>query len=170
MDEQNHLKVPFAEAIHATSSNVGDYMLKEKPTLATGRGRPSRPLLGLPLRRVVPQDVHSLLDYSNGLALIASACLSRNQSAAWAGATLGSLLIGTSAITDYRLSLAKLLPIEAHEVADYVGGFAALAAPFALGYHRRSRAATWLQVGVGLSSIVVSLFTNYRAQRGIRLL
>ena len=169
MDEQNHLKVPFAEAIHATSGNVEDYLLKEKPARGADAGRPSMSLLGLPLRRVVPQDVHSLLDYSNGLTLIASACLSRNQSAAWAGATIGSLLIGTSAISDYRLSLAKLLPIEVHEAMDYLGGFAAIAAPFALGYHRRSRAATWLQVGVGLSSIAVSMFTNYRAQRGIRL-
>jgi len=81
MDEQNHLKVPFAEAIHATSPNVADYLLKDKPAHAAETGRPSMSLLGLPLRRVIPQDVHSLLDYSNGLALIASACLSRNQSA-----------------------------------------------------------------------------------------
>lgn len=32
-------------------------------------GTPSRPLLGLPIARVIPQDVHTVIDYAGALAL-----------------------------------------------------------------------------------------------------
>ncbi len=168
MNDTNHLTVPLAEALGVKNPKVTDLVFDDSKHKAL-KGRPSRPLFGLPLRRVISQDVHSLLDYSSGLALFASAALANRPAAKWAGISLGSALIGVSALTDYRLSLAKVVPIEAHEVTDYVGGLSALVAPFALGYGRRSRAATWLQVGVGLTTIVASLFTNYRAYRGISL-
>lgn len=165
MENQNDsLKASLGDVIGATSGKVDDYLLKDH---TSPKGRRSQPLLGLPLRRALPQDLHSLLDYTNGLALVVSGSMSDSKAAGWAGTLLGSMLIGVSAITDYRLSLAKIVPIEMHEVSDYIGGLSAIAAPFAFGYHRRSRAATWVHVAVGVSSIAASLFTDYRAWRGI---
>jgi hypothetical protein len=43
-------------------------------------------------------------------------------------------------MTDYRLSVAKVIPIEAHEVIDHAWGLAAIAAPFVLGYWKPRRA------------------------------
>src|SRR4051812_42883272 len=69
---------------------------------------PSRPLLGvLPLRRIIPQDVHSVADYTNGL-LCAAALLSPKREARQAGAALSAAIISVSLFTDYRLSLADV--------------------------------------------------------------
>ena len=165
MESQNGLRATIGESLHATSDKVSDYTYKDRPT----KMRPSHSMLGLPLRRWIPQDVHSFLDYANGLTLAASAGVSPDRTARWAGATLGAMLIGVSAVTDYRLSLAKVVPIEAHEATDYLGGLAAVIAPFALGYHKTCKAAKWMHIGVGLSTLAVSLFTNYRAYKGITL-
>ncbi|WP_240359111.1 SPW repeat domain-containing protein [Pyxidicoccus trucidator] len=130
----------------------------------------SRPLFGrLPLRRWIPQDVHSLLDYKGGTASLLAGLLSDDPVARAAGLALGSSVIGVSLLTDYRLSLTKLIPIEAHEIADYAYGAAAILAPFVLGYARRSPVAAAIHVLVGLSTIVASLVTDYRCQTGMHL-
>jgi len=75
---------------------------------------------------------------------------------------------GVSLFTDYRLSLSKLIPIEVHEKVDYGWSLAAIGAPFVLGYARK---APWLaatHVVLGLATLVGSLYTDYRAQRGVQ--
>ncbi|WP_241758767.1 SPW repeat domain-containing protein [Pyxidicoccus parkwayensis] len=130
----------------------------------------SRPLFGkLPLRRWIPQDVHSLLDYKGGTASVLAGLLSDDPVAKAAGVALGSSVIGVSLLTDYRMSLTKLIPIEAHEIADYVYGASAILAPFVLGYARRSPWAAAIHVVVGLSTILASLVTDYRCQTGMHL-
>lgn len=130
----------------------------------------SRPLLGvLPLRRWVPQDVHSLLDYKGGTATALAGVLSGDPVAKSAGLALGGTVIGLSLVTDYRLSLTKLVPIEAHEIGDYVYGIASIAAPFVLGYAKRSPVAAAIHVMVGLSTLLASLVTDYRSQTGMHL-
>jgi len=129
----------------------------------------SRPLLGkLPLRRLIPQDVHSVLDYA-GAAMVAGAGLSaaRAPEARIAGSILGLAGAGVSLCTDYRLSLKKLIPIEVHEAIDYGWSFAVVAAPFLLGYARRSPVATALQCFSALSTIAASLVTDYRSWRDV---
>jgi len=131
---------------------------------------PSKPLLGmLPLARLVPQDTHSVLDYLAGMALLASAKVARTPAARAAGMTLALSGTGVSLLTDYRLSAAKLIPIEAHEVADYGVGLGAIAAPFVLGYARKDPLASLLQVATGILTCVTSLFTDYRAEKGISI-
>jgi hypothetical protein len=129
-------------------------------------GIPSRPLLGfLPVRRLVPQDVHSALDYLGGATLTVAGLIGDGAAKA-VGLSLGLGTIGLSLMTDYRLSLRKVVPIEVHEAGDYLVGLAALAAPFAFGYSKRNRAASWLHVAVGATVVLGSLFTDYRAQVG----
>ena len=65
------------------------------------------------------------------------------------------------------MSLFKLIPIETHEGLDYAVAVASLAAPFALGYAKKDRAATRFAVGAGLGSLVVAMLTDYRAAKGI---
>ena len=130
----------------------------------------SRPLLGkLPLRRWVPQDVHSLLDYQGGATSAVAGLLSDDPVAKAAGLALGSSVIGVSLLTDYRMSLTKLVPIEAHEIADYAYGAAAILAPFVLGYAKRSPIVAAVHVMVGLTTILASLVTDYRCQTGMHL-
>jgi hypothetical protein len=129
---------------------------------------PSRPLFGvLPLARVIPQDLHSMMDYASGGLCLGTAIAAESSAAKFAGAALGATSVCVSALTDYRLSAAKVIPIEAHEAIDHVFGIAAIAAPFALGYWKKDPAVAALHVLTGASVIVASLFTDYRAARGV---
>jgi hypothetical protein len=131
-------------------------------------GVPARPLFGvLPIKRFVPQDIHSLLDYSNALT-VAGVALGATGAACTAGLGLGLSVAGVSLLTDYRLSLRKLIPIEVHESIDYAWGLAAIAAPFVFGYARRSPLSAIVHIAVGVSTIIGSLFTDYRAQVGVK--
>ncbi|RYZ01796.1 MAG: hypothetical protein EOO73_34180 [Myxococcales bacterium] len=131
-------------------------------------GEPSKPLLGrLPLARVVPQDVHSVMDYVDAGGVLTGAFLTncpKAKAASWAMGTSG---IAASSITDYKLSLAKVLSIETHEAIDYAWGFSAVAAPFVFGYRKSAPHVAALHIALGLGTIVASLFTDYRAYRGV---
>jgi hypothetical protein len=131
-------------------------------------GDPSEPLLGrLPLARIIPQDVHSVLDYVDAGGVMAGALLSNCPQARAASLLIGSAGAGVSALTDYRLSLAKVIPIETHETIDYAFGVAAIAAPFVLGYRKTAPVVAALHVAIGAGTILASLFTDYRAYRGV---
>jgi hypothetical protein len=129
---------------------------------------PSKPVLGvLPLARIIPQDAHSVADYLCAGALMVSARLARTSRARAAGMTLAIGDASVSMLTDYRLSVAKLVPIEVHEIADHLTGLSCMAAPFVLGYVRKDPIASAIQIATGLGMIVASLFTDYRATKGV---
>ena len=131
-------------------------------------GTAAKPLLGvLPIKRIVPQDVHSLLDYANGLTVM-SVAMSATKPACTAGLALGLAGVGVSLLTDYRLSVRKVIPIEVHEAIDYAWGLAAILSPFVFGYARRSPLSTIVHIAVGVGNILGSLFTDYRAQVGVK--
>ncbi|MGZ3423087.1 MAG: hypothetical protein ACXWUG_00455 [Polyangiales bacterium] len=128
----------------------------------------SKPLFGvLPLARVVPQDAHSLLDYAAAGLCLGTAVAAESSAAKFAGAALGATALCVSAFTDDRLGVARVIPIEAHAAIDQALGIAAIAAPFALGYWKKDPAIAALHVITGASVIVTSLFTDYRASRGL---
>ena len=128
---------------------------------------PARPVLGLPLARLIPQDLHSALDYLHSAALFASGVAARSPAAKAVGFALGVGGVGVAAYTDARLGLVRALPIETHEVIDHLWGLAAVAAPFAFGYWRREPRVAALHVAVGIGHIVASLLTDYRAERAL---
>jgi len=131
------------------------------------RGTPSAPLLGyLPVARWIPMDIHSMLDYGNSLTTGAGALMTDCTAAQIASVALGSSYLAVSGLTDYRLSVAKVIPIEAHEAIDYVWGAAAIAAPFVFGYWKKAPGVALSHVIAGASNILVSLVTDYRAYRG----
>jgi hypothetical protein len=136
----------------------------ESANLSTGAR--SRPLLGLPVRRVIPQDIHSLMDYANGAAGLLAASFANTSRAKLANSTLSAASAGVSVLTDYKLSLAKVIPIEVHEAVDYAWGISNVIAPFALGYYREDKAVSWMQMALGMGTIAASLFTDYRSYSG----
>jgi hypothetical protein len=129
-------------------------------------GEPAEPLLGiLPIGRWIPMDVHAAMDYAGGLQ-VASGCFAAGDDAArWASIGLGAAVIGVSLMTDYRLSVAKVLPIRMHEALDYVWGAACIAAPFVLGYWKKSPVAAMAHVVAGTTTIIGSLLTDYRSYK-----
>jgi hypothetical protein len=133
-------------------------------------GIPSRPLAGgLPLRRLLPQEAHSLLDLAAGLAVAVAGQLSGGGVARRVGWGLGLGLVGVTLLTDSRLSLSRLLPIELHELADHGWGLAAIAAPFVGGYARRSSGAAAVHVLAGAAVLLGALVTDYRCRSGMHL-
>jgi hypothetical protein len=136
-------------------------------TQRLSRGIPSEPLLGrLPLAGLIPQDVHSIVDYGNGIA-VGSGITSRDPRAKLASIVLAASVVGVSALTDYRLSVAKVIPIEAHEAIDHLWGLSAIAAPFVFGYWKTSPKIAVTHVVTGVATILASLVTDYRAYRGV---
>jgi len=130
------------------------------------QGAPSKPLLGaLPLARLIPQDVHSVMDYANGLITGSGAFLTDDPAARIASLALAAAGTSVSAMTDYRLSAAKIIPIEQHEAIDHLWGLAAIAAPFVFGYWKRSPTVALMHVMAGAGSILSSLFTDYRSYK-----
>jgi len=133
-----------------------------RPERALSHGEPSRPVLGLPLARWIPQDVHAVGDYACAI-MTATGARSTDPRAQLASVVLAVSGIGVAATTDYRLGVAKLIPIEAHEVSDYAWGIAAIAAPFVLGYWMTAPRAALAHVMAGATTILSSLVTDYRA-------
>jgi hypothetical protein len=121
----------------------------------------------LPLSRVLPQHMHSVIDYVAAGAYFASAALARTRRARIMGGMLGSSLGGASLLTDDRLGAKKIIHVEDHEVLDHVSGATAILAPFVLGYVKKDPIASAIQIATGFASILSSLFTDYRSTRGI---
>lgn len=147
-----------------SAHNVKESLTRELPS----REIPSRQLFGLlPLKRVVPQDLHSVTDYAAGLKCIGAGFLANTEKARVASMTLGASLIAVSLLTDDRLGAIKVIPIEAHEIGDYVWGASCMALPFVLGYSKKDPVVTAMHFIGGATMILVSLFTDYRAARGV---
>jgi hypothetical protein len=154
----------FRRLLHEISGNLDAV----SPSLSPSISLESRPLLGaLPLARIIPQEAHSSLDYAMGATCIASALFADTTAAQVAGATLGASLGCVCALSDHRLSAAKLIPIESHEVLDHLWGATAIAAPFVFGYWKKDPAVAALHVMAGAATILTALFTDYRVARRV---
>jgi hypothetical protein len=90
-----------------------------------------------PSRRGISLRSHNILDYVMGLALIATPGLfgfASINSARNVCFNLGFALLGYSLLTDYKLSLFKLIPLRIHMVFDTLVGIAIAFAPWVIGY------------------------------------
>ncbi|QRO01580.1 hypothetical protein JRI60_22430 [Archangium violaceum] len=122
----------------------------------------------LPLKRLIPQDIHSVGDYLGALGVGTLAICSDTSRGRAAGLMLALSGVGVSLVTDYRLSVKKWLPIEVHEAIDYVWSLATIATPWLFGYAKKAPAVALGQVLAGVGYIVFSALTDYRGQVGAR--
>jgi hypothetical protein len=136
-----------------------DFPVDDRPL---SHGQPARSLGGLPLARAIPQDVHSIVDYATALAVGVAGFVAGTRRARIGCRVIGGVGLVQSLASDYRLSAVKLMPIELHEVRDYLWGAVNIAAPFALGYRKRERVASAVQFAAGAAVILAALFTDYR--------
>ena len=163
-----NVDLPIARDVRSLIPPSLQRTVRRSLSRSTDAGVASRPLFGvLPIKRFIPQDVHSLLDYANAFT-VASVSLGATSPACTAGSVLGLSVLGVSLLTDYRLSVRKLIPIEVHEAIDYVWAISAIAAPFVFGYARKSPVAAIIHIMSGVSTILGSLFTDYRSQVGVK--
>lgn len=103
---------------------------------------------------------HNILDYLIGAALMAAPFafgFSETPFAMDAFVVVGMVLIGYSLITDYRYSLARIVPLGTHRVFDAVLGLFVMAAPFIYDYRADLtglQLATHFAFGLGLLFLV----------------
>ncbi len=130
--------------------------------------RRARPLLGrLPLLHLLPQDAHSLLDYTGAAVGLVTAAVADSPAVKTGAFVVGSGTALVSAASDYRLSVAKVVPIEGHAAFDYLAGLTHIALSVFLRRGGRKRLIAGLELSTGLLLVGAALLTDYRAQRGI---
>ncbi|MEX2536422.1 MAG: SPW repeat protein [Trueperaceae bacterium] len=109
---------------------------------------------------MIPTNVHGVIDYIVGPALIAAPWLfgfADGGAETWVPVLLGAGIILYSLVTDYELSMSKSLSMSAHLGIDIAGGAFLAVSPWLLGY---SDLVYWPHLVVGLAIIIISLMTK----------
>ncbi len=114
--------------------------------------------------RPITSLAHAALDYPAGLLVLASPWLCGyadvGDGAPTVAVVVGLLLLLQSAITDYELSVADVLPMAAHLAIDVVAGVVLAVSPFVLGVADDGTNAWLPQVVLGLGLIGSGLLTR----------
>ena len=108
------------------------------------------------------------MDYLIGLLLIAAPWLlafADGGAAQWVAVILGAGVILYSLITDYELSIARVVPMPVHLALDVGGGALLAVSPWLFGFSEE----VWLpHVIVGVLEIGAGLVTHTRADDEVR--
>lgn len=119
----------------------------------------------LPTPKVIKPTPHAVLDYAVAGTLIAAPWLfgfSDNKTARANSVISGAAVLGLSLMTRYPLGAAKLVPFPVHGVIETLAAAMTTAAPWLMGFSR-NKPATNTHVAVGLATLGVVAFTDYRA-------
>ena len=118
--------------------------------------------------RFVPTSVHGAIDHVVGPTLVAAPELFRlkdDRAASLSPRVTGLVEAVYTNLTDYELSLKKLIPMKVHLALDAVGGAALAAVPWVAGSHRKG-VRYWLpHTVVGLAEIGLALTTKSEAPK-----
>ena len=90
--------------------------------------------------RIIPTRVHGMIDYGFGILLIIAPFLlgfATGGAEQWVPTILGIAIIGMSLMTDYELSLPRVIPMPMHLGVDVVGGILLAASPWLFGFSGR---------------------------------
>ena len=88
--------------------------------------------------RVISSRSHGYIDYGTGLLLLVAPYLlgfADGTAAQWVPMIVGLTILGMSLMTDYELSVAKLVPLPVHLGADVLAGI--LLAAFSMAFWLR---------------------------------
>ncbi|MGB3780817.1 MAG: SPW repeat protein [Tunicatimonas sp.] len=110
--------------------------------------------------RIIPTKVHGVLDYLSGLLLIASPWLfdfANGGAAQWVPILVGATILLVSLVTDYELSVAKLVSMPTHLALDMLSGALLAASPWLFGF---SELVYWPHLLIGLAEIGAGLLTR----------
>ena len=111
--------------------------------------------------RLIPTKIHGALDYLGGALLIASPWLfsfANGSFAQWVPIVIGVTLVLVSLITDYELSVSKIVPMRTHLALDMLSGATLAASPWLFGF---AEWVFWPHVLLGVAEIGAGLFTQH---------
>lgn len=111
---------------------------------------------------------HGIADYTVGILLLLAPNLlgfaDVGGPAVMVPRIIGSIIILQSLITRYELSVAKLLPMKAHLINDYVASVVLAASPWLFDF-KSDDLRQWVpHVVVGLGSLLITALTDPRYQ------
>ncbi len=112
--------------------------------------------------RFLSTRVHGMIDYATGALLIVAPWLfgfADGTAAQWVPIILGAGILVMSLITDYELSLTRLVPMGAHLAVDGLGGALLAVSPWLFGFADRTY---WPHLIIGIAEIGGSLVTRTR--------
>ena len=110
--------------------------------------------------RIIPTRIHGMLDYASGLLLLLAPYIfnfADGTAAQYVPQAIGAGVLLMSLVTDYELSLAKLVPMPAHLAVDVAGGVLLAASPWLFGFADR---VYWPHLVLGLAEIGAGLMTR----------
>lgn len=117
---------------------------------------------------MIPTRVHGVIDYVVGALLILAPYLlgfADGTAAHLTPVLLGVVVLISSLITKYELSVAKIIPMPVHLGLDIATGLLLAASPWLFGFADR----VWLpHVVVGLAEIVIAAMTQRHSDRVVR--
>lgn len=120
--------------------------------------------------RFIPTRVHGAIDYLTGLVLIMAPFVlgfADNGPAQWVPMIIGAGILIMSIMTDYELSLAKVIPMPLHLGVDAAGGLLLAVSPWLFGFADQ---VFWPHLIIGILEIGASLTTRttpYTAEVGV---
>jgi hypothetical protein len=116
------------------------------------------------MNRPITSRMHAMLDYPLGVVLILAPWIFGFSDVGGAAVTIpiviGALTIVQSLITDWELSVADILPLPMHLMADVVAGVVLALSPFVFGFSDDGANAWIPHVAVGLGLIGAGLMTQ----------
>ena len=113
--------------------------------------------------KILDTRTHGIIDYLTGALLIIAPYLfgfATGGVEQWLPQILGAMIIVMSLITDYELSVAKVIPLGVHLGVDIAGGVLLAISPWLFGF---ADIIWWPHLLVGLMEIVVPLITKRHA-------
>ncbi|WP_134496762.1 SPW repeat protein [Microvirga pakistanensis] len=110
--------------------------------------------------RFVSTRIHGVMDYLVGLLLTVVPYLlgfADGSAAQWIPIILGVAILGMALMTDFELSVVRLIPMPVHLGIDVAGGLLLLASPWLFGFADR---VMWPHVIVGILEVGLALTTR----------
>jgi hypothetical protein len=114
-------------------------------------------------RGPLPLRIHAAIEPLIGIILIAAPWIfgfSHTNDAKVLCIVLGVLVILTGAMTDWRVSLARIIPLRVHLMTDLTVALVLIVAPFVLGYSDNG-AATRFSIIAGVLEALAALATRW---------
>jgi hypothetical protein len=115
--------------------------------------------------RVIPTNVHGVIDYLAGGALYATPALLGLSDVPASARTLrfaSGAAIASSMLTDYELGVVKVVPMPVHLTLDVASGALMAASPWLFGFARNGQRHWLPHALMGTSEVLIALMSKTR--------
>lgn len=110
--------------------------------------------------RFIPTRTHGVLDHLMGLLLLTAPYalgFADGTAAQYVSQAIGAALLSAALLTDYEVSLVRLIPMPVHLIVDFGSGMFLAASPWLLGFADR---VLWPHLILGLLEAGAALITQ----------